>query len=376
MVKSFNKKLLPGVLALIFLLTVVVPDVALSQENPAGEKNVLRRASLEWMQVGMQQYQSKQFSQAEQSFRRALVFQKYLTDAERNQLNKFMANAGIAISKAKQAPASPQTADKSVSQAQPVKAAAKIEKAAAGPPAVEPARQQIKKESKTTSNQPGRQQVQPVMAAKPSAPKINLAAEIPSKIVVVKNKSSGGKLMSLSDWLKENRLGILMIGLPVLAVLVIIMKLQGRKRRPGRRVYENPALATSSFIGAKLNGGNGNSRPNGYLKNGHSISAAANPKPKRFAQSMEHWKKNAIQSPAAGKPFETNETWPQRKDKFESDDDNVAANAEQKLCAKCNQLKSLSDFYKDKSCKDGLARWCKQCKRQYSKNRPAVKSDD
>lgn len=367
MIKSFNKKFLPGVLALIFLLIMVVPEAALSQESQVSEQNVLRRASLEWMQVGMQQYQSKQFPQAEQSFRRALVFQKYLTDAERNQLNKFLANARIAISKAKQAPAGPQTADQLVKQPQPVKAAAKVEKAAAGPPAAEQKPQQVKKVPKTTSSQPSRQQIQPVVAAKPDVPKIQASDESPGGVVVVKKRSSGGKFMALSDWLKENRRSIMMIGLPVLAVLVIITKLQGRKRKPGARVYENPVLASSSsFIGSRLNGGNGNSRANGDLKNGRSASSAANPKPKRFAQSTEHWKKNAIQSPADVKPFETNETWPQRKDKFE--DDSVIASAEQKLCAKCNQLKPLSDFYKDKSCKDGLARWCKQCKRQYSKS--------
>lgn len=369
MIKSLNKKFLPGVLAMIFLLTMALSDAAVSQESQAGEQNVLRRASLEWMQVGMQQYKSKQFTDAEQSFRRALVFQKYLTDSERNQLNKYLANARIAISKSKQADASMQKADESVKRAQPVKAAAKVEKAPAGRPIAEQGRQQIKKVLDKTSSQPGRQQVQPVVAAKPSVPKMDLAAETHSNIVVVKNKSSGSKLKGLSAWLTDNRPLILMIGLPVLAVLIFISKLQNRRKRPGRRVYENPALtSSSSFIGTRLNGGNGN----GNLQNGRSASVAANPGQKSFAQSMEHWKKNAIQTPAVGKPFETNESRPRRKDKFE-DDDTAGVKTEQKQCCKCKELKPLSEFYKNRSTRDGLARWCKECKRQYSKKRTAGK---
>jgi hypothetical protein len=369
MIKFLNKKFLPGVLALIFLLTMAVSEAALSQESQAGEQNVLRRASLEWMQVGMQQYQSKQFTDAEQSFRRALVFQKYLTDAERNQLNKYLANARIAISKSKQAVASKQKADESVKHTQPVKAAAKVEKAPVDRPAAEQGRQQIKKVPKTISNQPSPQQVQPVVAAKPSAPKMELAAETQSDIVVVKNKSSGGKLQGFSAWLTENRGNILMIGLPVLAVLIFISKLQNRRKRPGRRVFENPALAITSFIGSRLNGGNGN----GNSKNGRPASAAANSKQKSFTQSTEHWKKNAIQSPPVGKPFETNQIWPGRKDKFEDTGVVSATEVEKKQCGKCKELKPLSDFYKNKSTKDGLARWCKECKRQYSKKRTAGK---
>jgi hypothetical protein len=339
MIKSLDKRFLPGVSVLIFLLIMALTGVTLSRESQAGKQNILRQASLEWMQMGMEQYQSKQFSDAEQSFRRALVFHKYLTDAERNQLNKYLANARIAISKGKQAVASPQTADKSVKQPQPVKAAA-------GRPAAEQKPQQVKKVPKTISSQTAQQKVQPLVAAKPSMSKIQLAAETPSSIVVVKNKSSVGKLQGLSAWLTENRREILMISLPLLAVLIIISKMQGKRKRPGRRVYENPALATS-FIGVRLNDGNGN----GDSKNGRSASAVAvNPKRKSFKQSMEHWRKNAIQSPAAGKPFE------------------------QKLCAKCNKMKDLSDFHKNKSSRDGLASWCKECKSEYRKKRTAGKN--
>lgn len=38
-----------------------------------------------------------------------------------------------------------------------------------------------------------------------------------------------------------------------------------------------------------------------------------------------------------------------------------------KQCTKCNQIKSLSEFHKNKSYKDGHQSWCKECYKEYSK---------
>ena len=38
-----------------------------------------------------------------------------------------------------------------------------------------------------------------------------------------------------------------------------------------------------------------------------------------------------------------------------------------KLCLRCKKKKSESDFHKDRSCKDSLARWCKECKAKATK---------
>jgi hypothetical protein len=35
-----------------------------------------------------------------------------------------------------------------------------------------------------------------------------------------------------------------------------------------------------------------------------------------------------------------------------------------KTCPKCKQTKSVGEFYKDKSTKDGIASWCKKCNKQ------------
>ena len=39
-----------------------------------------------------------------------------------------------------------------------------------------------------------------------------------------------------------------------------------------------------------------------------------------------------------------------------------------KFCTKCSKEVKLSNFHKDKTSKDGLYRWCKDCKRDYDKN--------
>ena len=40
-----------------------------------------------------------------------------------------------------------------------------------------------------------------------------------------------------------------------------------------------------------------------------------------------------------------------------------------KICSKCGINKDLINFYKQKTCKDGLSSFCKDCKLEYDKNR-------
>jgi hypothetical protein len=376
MIKSFGKRLLPGALALIFLLTIIRPQVAFSQETEAGRQEVLRQASLQWMQVGVQQYQSKEFAQAEQSFRRALVFQKYLTEAERNQLNKLLANTRKAASEGMQAGRVTQTAEDSNEPNKPAKDAIDKENIKADQPSVEAQPKPIEKILDKINAQPGRQNVQPVTMAEPSVSNVQLAAESQgdiSDIAVTKDEDFHGKLMQLSGWLEANRRNILMIGLPILAVLIIISRFQAGKRKPGRRVYVNPALAgSSSFIGARLAGGRKPKRRDKFSKIRGPAPVAPSPKQGGFTQSMEHWKKNSVKSHSSGKPFETSKIRPQRKDKFETADTDVAEDR-RKQCSKCKKLKPFSEFYKNKSTNDGLARWCKECKSEYRKTHKAGK---
>ena len=367
---SFNRKYLFGFLLLSFLLALFHSDVTLSQEDQAGKQNVLRQASLEWMQVGMKQYQSNQFADAEKSFRRALVFKKYLTEDERLKINTFLTKARIDLSEGKQPVESAKTDDKSTEQEQPDKVEEKVEDSK---PSTVKAQQQTEKEPEIIDSRI-EQEVQPTKKAEPDVSEIQPAAETSQDpIIIVKDNSFRSKFIRLSDWLSENRGNVLLIGLPVLAVLVLIMKLQGIRKRPGRRIYANYAPANSSFIGAQLAGGNANNRAVKDSRYGSStLAAAAKSKRKSFEQSTEHWKKNAVKSSAERKPVETKEKWPQRKDKHRAGDSSITK-AGQKRCSRCKELKSHSDFHKDKSCKDGLARWCKQCKKEYRQKRAAQK---
>lgn len=371
MIKIRNKKLIFSISAMIFLLTAAFSNAALSRESQGEKQNVLRQASLEWMQIGIKQYQAKQFAEAEQSFRRALVFKKHLTEAERLEINQFLTKVSFGLSEGKPPVESTETDDKSVEQDQSVKAEQTVESSR---PLPSKQQQQTKKEPRIVNSRI-EQKVQSVKTAEPAMPEIQLAAGPATDVVVVKDASFKGEFMSFSDWLSENRRNILMIGLPVLGVLIIIMKLQGLKRRPGRRVYTYRVPASSSFIGARLAGDDANNRRLKGSKNRPSgfAAPATNPQRKSFEQSTDHWKeKHFGHTPDSGKKSLTSEKWPQQKDKSAAGDISVTK-IEEKLCGRCKQLKPHSDFYRNKSTKDGLARWCKQCKKEYRKKRAAEK---
>ena len=48
----------------------------------------------------------------------------------------------------------------------------------------------------------------------------------------------------------------------------------------------------------------------------------------------------------------------------------TSLNTNKKRCSRCHELKSLSDFAKCKSNKDGLQNHCKQCNKAYRKYVP------
>ncbi|MFC1793568.1 SUMF1/EgtB/PvdO family nonheme iron enzyme, partial [Planctomycetota bacterium] len=108
----------------------------------------LRQASLNFMELGKQQYRRDLITDAERSFRRARIFQNYITAAEREQLNELLANARIAISEGKQAVTETKSADESVEPNQPVKAEVMVEKVKEkgkeSEPSTEKERKQIK----------------------------------------------------------------------------------------------------------------------------------------------------------------------------------------------------------------------------------------
>ena len=45
-----------------------------------------------------------------------------------------------------------------------------------------------------------------------------------------------------------------------------------------------------------------------------------------------------------------------------------------KVCRHCGSSKAEGEFYRDKSQADGLAAWCKECTREYERQRRAKSS--
>ena len=75
----------------------------------------------------------------------------------------------------------------------------------------------------------------------------------------------------------------------------------------------------------------------------------------------EH-KQRADEPPVAHGPVHKRKKRSQRSTKKEDSRQVNNRKVGKKLCLKCKKQKVRDDFHKDKSCKDGLARWCKECK--------------
>lgn len=89
------------------------------------------------------------------------------------------------------------------------------------------------------------------------------------------------------------------------------------------------------------------------LSEAKQISASLEQKIAELTAADEH---SRNQAPEAEAPA-PEETEPEHKDQ-----PRVSAEPEQKLCRKCKQQKARSEFHKNASSNDGLARWCKECK--------------
>ena len=410
-IKSFDKKFLSGILASILILMMTLSEATLSQESKTDEQNILRQASKQWMQVGIKQYRLDLFTDAERSFRRARIFQKYLTAAEHRQLNEYLENVRIAISEGKKAIPSKQAADKSVDPNQPVKLKVKaeklVEKAKESESSTEEGWLQSKeerelteeaaraeaqlqaqaleysaleeklkaeKETRLKAQQKAKAQTQArakleeqlkaeterrakieaeakeavkaletaktkatakaesyatikqieeklkvqteegskeinyetsdkkeqlFKAVEPAVPEGQVEGEFSQDVIVSKDKSLRAKFLLFSTWLSENR-GIyyifyfchfyMMIGLPALALLIIISELREKRKRPGKMVYTNQVPTNSSIFGAKLNGSNKNNVAVEDSGDGRLPSAkVGNLKLKGFEKSTKHW---------------------------------------------------------------------------------------
>ena len=80
------------------------------------------------------------------------------------------------------------------------------------------------------------------------------------------------------------------------------------------------------------------------------------------------WQCKKCKSEYARKRYEQSRKGARRNLRYE-DSHRVVNGVKQKLCSKCRRWKSESEFYKDRSAKDGLMYRCKKCSYKPSKSR-------
>jgi len=91
-----ENKVFTGIWVLIIVLAAAIPNAARCRAAEATKQNSLHKAAQEWIQVGTEQHERSLFKAAERSFHRAAIYRRYLTDAERKELDELMAKSANA----------------------------------------------------------------------------------------------------------------------------------------------------------------------------------------------------------------------------------------------------------------------------------------
>lgn len=97
--KYLKSNVLRGASLVILVLAAMMPSAILCKAGEDAKSNVLQKAAQEWIQVGKEQHKRSLFKAAEQSFRRAAIYRRYLTDTDRKKLDELLeksANAALA----------------------------------------------------------------------------------------------------------------------------------------------------------------------------------------------------------------------------------------------------------------------------------------
>jgi FtsZ-interacting cell division protein ZipA len=428
LIQSLDRKLLPGILALVFLLTMILSEVDSSQASEASGQEVLRKAAQGWIQRGMEQYRQHLFEAAERSFRCARVYRKHLTAAEREQLNELLAKVRIAGSEANLVPTATQTVNEPVEQGQPVKAESPVAEVKNTESPTKKVREETGKKLKQTSNQTTAPEEQTVDKAEPDVSKNQVEPAPPQTVVLVTKASFMNKLTRCSSWLRNIRRELLIAALPALALLLLIARRQ--RRGTTKRVYTNVVREHSPIIGLKLAQHKRSRHGITDLEEGRvAYVPERHGKQKKWKNTIEQWKTRNGQSeqlrseinrqeqatrhpkqqtaevrtpdekpqheltkpkrteerprqqadevPAAGEPSQRKRKWPHRDYKYE-DCHRVIGEVKEKLCRRCEKWHAESNFHKNRSCKDNLASWCKECKakaaKEYRRKRTAARN--
>jgi hypothetical protein len=95
-------------------------------------------------------------------------------------------------------------------------------------------------------------------------------------------------------------------------------------------------------------------------------------------RAAEHHTQQTNKLLAANGPIGSGRERPKRNIEYDDSHHANIGKVRQKLCRKCKKQKVESDFHRDRSCKDGLARWCKECKaeaaRKHRKKQMVIKN--
>ena len=96
--KFLGRKLGLVILTSVLLLTVILSQVALSQQADGTDRTeVVRQVARKWIQVGVEQYDRGLYKASEQSLLRAYDYREYLTAVERKELDELLEKTHIAV---------------------------------------------------------------------------------------------------------------------------------------------------------------------------------------------------------------------------------------------------------------------------------------
>jgi hypothetical protein len=215
---------------------MVLSQVTVCQASEAVAQNALRQAAQGWMQVGIEQYDRFLFEAAEQSFRRARIFQKHLTAAEREKLDELLVKACASEREREKLLASAQTAPVSVEQCQPTKAY--VEKVRHSESTAREDKKPVRIVPERISSPPSVQKEQKVAATESDMAKNRVKVICPRPAGSVTIKDLVDRLAPYSRWLSHRRWELLAIAIIALAPLLLIATRQ-RRRMASKGVYKS-----------------------------------------------------------------------------------------------------------------------------------------
>ncbi|MHC4173386.1 MAG: hypothetical protein ACYST5_10655, partial [Planctomycetota bacterium] len=129
LIEPLGRRSLPVILASFLLLIMTVSEMTASQENEGVDtQKIIRRVVEDYIRDGKEQYESGFFERAEKTFLMARGYEEYLTAARREELNKLLEKAQMAVLERKRTAETFRTANELIKQDQLIKAKAHLEK--------------------------------------------------------------------------------------------------------------------------------------------------------------------------------------------------------------------------------------------------------